>query len=148
VRRPEEIQAFVCRRSGAEFLVLHRSPVQGGYWHPASGALEEGEDAELAALRELREEIDLDAAGRFWPVRNEYGYAAAEEPPERRAQWPPGTERIAVTGFIVEAPTDFEPTLNGEHDDYRWCSLEEAVALFHWPDVGEALAELWRANTI
>ena len=134
---------FVCRRGGQEFLVLHRSP-PWGYWHPASGGLEEGESAEEAALRELREELQLDATGRFWRARYEYGYPAAEEPPERQAQWPQGTEWIAVTAFIVEAPADFEPTLNFEHDDYRWCSRKEAVASFHWPDVGEALEELWR----
>ena len=144
MRRPEEVQVFVCRRSGEEFLVLHRSPEQGGYWHPASGGLEEGEDAHQAAVRELSEEIGLGATRRFWPVRYEYGYAAAEEPPERQAEWPPGTEHIAVTGFIAEVPPDFEPTLNWEHDDYRWCSFDEAVALFYWPDVGEALEELWR----
>src|SRR2546429_1235066 len=104
MRRPEEVQVFVCRHRGEEFLVLHRSPEWGGYWHPASGGLEEEEAPEDAALRELREELELDAAGRFWPVRYEYDYAAAEAPPERQAQWPPGTERIAVTGFIVEAP--------------------------------------------
>ena len=144
VRRPEEVQVFVCRRGGEQFLVLHRSPEWGGYWHPASGALEKGEGPEEAAVRELREELRLDAAGRLWPVRYEYGYAASEEPPERQAQWPQGTERIAVTGFIVEAPSDFEPTLNEENDDYRWCTREEALALFHWPDVGAALEELWR----
>ena len=143
MRRPEEVQVFVFRRSGEEFLVLHRSPGLGGYWHPASGALEAGEDAEQAALRELREELDLDAAGRLWPVRHEYSYAAAEEPPVRRAEWPPGTERIAVTGLIAEAPPGFEPTLNREHDDYRWCTFDEAVLLFRWPDVGDALRELW-----
>ena len=135
---------FVCRRGGEEFLVLHRSPEWGGYWHPASGGLEEGEGPEDAALRELQEELELDADGRFWPVRYAYGYPATEEPPERQAQWPPGTESISVTGFIVEAPDDFEPTLNVEHDDYRWCSREDAIALFHWPDVGAALEELWR----
>ena len=124
--------------------MLHRSPEWGGYWHPASGGLEAGEGPDDAALRELREELELDASGRFWPVRYEYGYPTAEEPPERQAQWPPGMERIAVTGFIVEVPEDFEPTLNFQHDDYRWCSLDEAVALFRWPDVGEALKELWR----
>src|SRR5437667_11925213 len=104
MRRPEEVQVFVCRRAGAEFLVLHRSPELGGYWHPASGALEPGENAEQAALRELREELELDARGLLWSVRYEYGYAAAEEGPERRAEWPPGTERIAVIGFIAEGP--------------------------------------------
>jgi dATP pyrophosphohydrolase len=134
---------FVSRRGGEEFLVLHRVP-PWDYWHPTSGALEEGESAEEAARRELQEEIQLGATARFWPVRYEYGYPAAEEPPERQAQWPPGTEWIKVTGFIVEAPDDFEPTLNFEHDDYRWCDREEAVKLFQWADVGEALEELWR----
>jgi 8-oxo-dGTP pyrophosphatase MutT (NUDIX family) len=134
---------FVCRRGGEEFLVLRRT-APWGYWHPASGALEAGEGPEAAALRELQEELALDASGRFWPVRYEYGYPAADEPPERRAQWPPATDWITVTAFIVEADADFEPTLNFEHDRYRWCSREEAVRLFRWPDVGEALQELWR----
>jgi 8-oxo-dGTP pyrophosphatase MutT (NUDIX family) len=146
MRRPEEVQMFVCRRSGAEFLVLHRTP-PWAYWHPASGALEEGEGPEEAALRELHEELALDANGRFWPVRHEYGYPAADEPPERQAEWPPGTEWITVTGFIVEAPNHFEPTLNFEHDDYRWCSRKQATALFRWPDVGEALESLWRQRS-
>lgn len=143
MRRPEEVQVFVCRRSGAEFLVLHRTP-PWAYWHPASGALEEGESPEEAAIRELQEELALDATGRFWPVRYEYGYPAADEPRERQAQWPPGTEWITVTGYIVEASDDFEPTLNFEHDDYRWCSRDEAIALFRWSDVGEALKSLLR----
>jgi 8-oxo-dGTP pyrophosphatase MutT (NUDIX family) len=144
VRRLEEVQVFVCRGAGDEFLVLHRSARRGGYWHPASGAMEAGETHEDAARRELWEELRLDARGRFWGVRYEYGYPAANEPPERQAEWPPGTEWITVTGFIVEAPPDFEPTLNFEHDDYRWCPRDRAVGLFYWPDVGEALQELWR----
>jgi len=136
---------FVCRGAGAEFLVLHRSADRGGYWHPTSGALEDDEQPEDAALRELGEELDL-GTGRFWPVRYEYRYPAAEEPPERRAEWPPGTEWIAVTAFIVEAPFGFEPSLNFENDGYRWCTLEQAVELFHWPDVGKALTELLRLS--
>jgi len=147
MRRPEEVQVFICRGGGAEFLVLHRRPESGGYWHTAAGALEDGESPEEAALRELREELDLDGSGRFWPVCYRDSYPAANEPPERQAQWPAGTEAIARAGFIVEAPPTFEPTLNDEHDDYRWCNRDEAIALFHWPDVGEALEQLWRQAT-
>jgi dihydroneopterin triphosphate diphosphatase len=143
MRRPDEVQMFVCRGGGEEFLALHRTP-PWTYWHPASGALEEGEEPEEAAVRELHEELALHANGRFWPVRYEYGYPAIDEPPERQAEWPPGTKWITVTAFIIEAPADFEPTLNHEHDDYRWCNRNDAVALFHWPAVGEALEELWR----
>jgi 8-oxo-dGTP pyrophosphatase MutT (NUDIX family) len=145
MRRPEEVQVFVCRRSGAEFLVLHRTP-PWAYWHPASGALEEAEGADEAAVRELREELGLDAPGRFWPARYEYGYPAVDEPPERQAEWPPGTTWITLTALIVEAPESFEPTLNFEHDDYRWCSRSEAISLFRWPEVGEALESLWRRS--
>lgn len=146
MRRPEEVQVFVCRRGGEEFLVLHRTP-PWAYWHPASGALEHGEGPEEAALRELDEELAFNATGRFWPVRYEYGYPASDEPPERQAEWPPGTEWITVTAFIVEAPADFEPTLNDEHDGYRWCSRSDAVGLFRWPEVGEALEQLWGRAT-
>jgi len=24
--------------------------------------------------------------------------------------------------------------LNDEHDDYRWCARDEAIALLHWPE--------------
>src|SRR5204863_9882484 len=101
-----------------------------------------GEDPEQAAVREVGEEIGLDVANRLWPLRYEYGYATAEEPPERQAEWPPGTERIAVTGFVADAPPDFQPALDWEHDDHRWCSVDEAVTLFYWPDVGQALEQI------
>jgi 8-oxo-dGTP pyrophosphatase MutT (NUDIX family) len=133
----------VRRGDGAEFLVLHRSPSLGGYWHPVSGGLEAGEDAEQAARRELEEELGL-AAAELRPERYEYGYPAAEEPLERQAAWPPGTTWIAVTGFLLDLPAGYEPTLNWEHDDYRWCGRADALALFHWPDVAEALEELLR----
>jgi 8-oxo-dGTP pyrophosphatase MutT (NUDIX family) len=39
-----------------------------------------------------------------------------------------------VHTFIVDVPADWEPTLNFEHDDYRWCSRDDAVELLHWPE--------------
>jgi 8-oxo-dGTP diphosphatase len=54
-----EIAVFVTRKSGAEVLIVHRSAVQGGYWHVVAGGVEPGETATEAAERELREETGL-----------------------------------------------------------------------------------------
>ena len=45
-----------------------------------------------------------------------------------------GIEEIVVHTFLVEVPQGWEPTLNDEHDDYRWCSRDDAVELLHWPE--------------
>ena len=53
MRRPEEILVVVYRRasSGAEFLVLKRSPERQAYWHLVAGALE-WDEGTAAARRE------------------------------------------------------------------------------------------------
>ena len=118
-------------RRGSEFLVLHRSPEQGSYWHGVAGALEAGETAVEAAARELHEETGLIAEPSA--VGEPYAYPVSEEP-ARIPLYPAGTRAILVTSFVVDAPPGWEPTLDWEHDDYRWCSAAEACALFHWPE--------------
>ena len=44
--------------------------------------------------------------------------------------------------FLVDVPAGWEPTLNDEHDDYRWCSRDEAVELLHWPEPKELVRSL------
>jgi dATP pyrophosphohydrolase len=140
VRRPEE--AFVFVRRGSEFLVLHRSPEQGSYWHGVAGALEDGETAVEAAARELHEETCLIAEPSA--VGEPYAYPVSEEP-ERIPLYPAGTRAIVVTSFVVDAPPGWEPTLDWEHDDYRWCTAAEACELFHWPEPSAQLRLLTRA---
>ncbi len=136
-RRPEE--AFVFVRRGGEYLVLHRSERQGGYWHGVAGALEPGEDWQEAAARELREETGLVAEPL--EVAGAYAYPVDEDP-SYRDRFPPGTREIVVHTFVVEAPAGWEPELDWEHDGYRWCTLEEADELLHWPEPRAVLRSL------
>jgi 8-oxo-dGTP pyrophosphatase MutT (NUDIX family) len=137
VRRPEEVFVFV--RRGDEYLVLHRAPGGGSYWHGVAGALEPGEDFSEAARRELEEETSLVAE----PVAigEPYAYAIDEEP-RYRLLVPPGTTEIVVGTFLVEAPARWEPRLDHEHDGYRWCSRDDALSLLYWPEPREILASL------
>jgi lipoyl(octanoyl) transferase len=136
-RLPSEVLVFV--RRGEQVLVLHRSPRQGSYWHSVAGALEAGESWADAAARELEEETGLVAE----PVEVGAPYAyPLTEFPEYRDRLPPGTHEIVVHSFLVETSAGWEPVLDWEHDEYRWCSVDEAVELLHWPEPRELLKAL------
>jgi dATP pyrophosphohydrolase len=142
LRRPED--AFVFVRRGSEFLVLHRSPEQGGYWHGVAGALEEGETAAAGAARELLEETGL--AAEPTAVGEPYAYPLSDQEPQRGALYAPGTREVVVTSWVADAPAGWEPTLDWEHDDYRWCTAAEACELFHWPEPSAQLRLLTGAT--
>ena len=133
---------FVTRCGGAEVLLVHRSPEQGGYWHVVAGGVESGEAPGEAAQRELREETGLVAEVIGGIDAVEYAYPLTEEPPARRNLYDPSVERVVVTCFRAVAPDDWEPTLDWEHDGYRWCDARAAFETLRWPETAQALREL------
>ena len=120
-------------RRGDEFLVAHRSPESGGYWHTIAGGVEPGEAFHVAALRELREETGLDAV-ELRPI-GEFAYT--------RESWEdePGL-RVHVAAFLIDVEPRWEPELNEEHDDYRWLRRDEAAELLFWPEPAALLRSL------
>ena len=124
--RPEEV-LLVVFRTGPEFLVLLRSPERHGYWNLVAGGVEEGEAPSAAARRELDEESGLAQPVRFEPLPLELGYVR-----------PDGSE-VAMHGFVAEAPPGWEPILNEEHVEYRWCTGADADALLAYPEPRDAV---------
>jgi dATP pyrophosphohydrolase len=138
-RRPFEV-AVVVHRPGPdapEYLVLLRSPDQHGYWHLVAGGVEWGEEGDAAAARELLEETGL--AADVVDLGLDLSYDLSEEPEELRVRFPPGTERIAIGLYRAAAPAGWEPTLDEEHVEYRWCGVDDAVALLRYPEPREAV---------
>lgn len=133
---------FVTRRSGSEVLVLHRSAEQGGYWHVVAGGVERGEKVADAAERELREETGLLAKPAAGVEVVEYVYPLTEEPADRRNRYDPSVAEVEVTCFHVDAPDEWEPRLDWEHDGHCWCTPGEAFALLRWPATAQALRTL------
>ena len=119
--RTQEVLIVV--RRGDDFLVVHRSPENDAYWHQIAGGVEDGETFAEAAVRELREETGLEAAVQ--PLDAPFRY-----------------ESVHVESFIVDAPTDWEPTLDWEHDEYCWLPREEAAGLLFWPEPAALLRSL------
>ena len=116
-------EVIIVVRRGDELLAVHRSPENGAYWHCIAGGVEDGETYAEAAARELREETGL--AAEVTPLDYSFTY-----------------EGIRVESFLADAPAGWEPELDWEHDDYRWCSRDEAVELLYWPEPKELLRSL------
>ncbi len=125
--RTHEVMIVVTR--GAEFLVLLRSPERGGYWHLPAGGVEVGETAAEAAARELAEETGLRAP--VTPLDLELGYEAA-------------SGRMRVDSFAAGAPPGWEPVLDEEHTEYRWCSTRDALDLLAYDEPRKAVRQVAR----
>jgi 8-oxo-dGTP pyrophosphatase MutT (NUDIX family) len=117
------VEVFIVVRRGDEFLVTHRSPSGGAYWHGIAGGLELGETPAQAAERELLEETGLAAVPL--PLETTFTY-----------------DEIVVHTFLVDVPEGWEPQLDEEHDDYRWLPRVEAIDLLYWPEPKELLRSL------
>ncbi len=146
MRTGSEVAVFVTRRTELEVLLVHRSPNLGSYWHVIAGGVEPGESSIEAAERELREETGLIAEIRQGVEVVEYAYPLTEEPAERQAMFDPTIVEVAVTCFRVNAPDDWEPLLDWEHDAYRWCDVQTALDTLRWPATAQALRDLVPSN--
>jgi 8-oxo-dGTP diphosphatase len=114
-----EVQAAGCvvHRAGVAFAVIHRPRYDD--WSLPKGKLDPGETFEVAALREVEEEIG---------VRGELG----EELPPTEYRDNKGRSKI-VRYWLLRAddPPAFEA--NNEVDELRWLGAEDALALLSYP---------------
>jgi len=103
--------------NGAEVLLLRRTRSLAGEWCQIAGAIEPGETAWQAALRETREETGLVPEQLYSADICEQFYEA---------------DRDAISllpVFVGIAAPGAEVRLNAEHSEFRWVGFGEAAAM-------------------
>lgn len=106
-----------------------------------AGAIEAGELAREAAIRELHEETGLQAMLDECVQVVEYVSPATMRPPLRASELDSAVA-VATTCYHVSAPDKWEPELDAEHDAHRWCSPMEAADALIWRETARALPTL------
>ncbi|MEO0511489.1 MAG: NUDIX domain-containing protein [Planctomycetota bacterium] len=127
--RTDLVLAVVYRASPLRWLQMRRArgPMAGtgpGSWHPVMGHVEEGETAADAVRRELGEELGLagGALAGLWQLDGVHPFFLATP-----------DEVYLSSAFVARAADGFKPSLNDEHDAWRWVDDADAGHRFVWP---------------
>jgi len=127
------VDVYVIRplSEGWRVLVLQRGKDTRctGAWETIHGRIEANERPEHAAVREVREESGLEIS-RLYNVTVQPFYLHSLE-----------TVQLAVVfaAFVDEPATVI---LGGEHRDYEWLPVDQALPRFAWPREREALGHI------
>ncbi|CAN5638246.1 NUDIX domain-containing protein [soil metagenome] len=105
------------------YLILKRKnsrKVYPGIWQVVTGKREKGEKIYLSAMRECKEETDLNQK-KFYSL------------PMTTSFYSPDDDKIHIIPlFLAEVHSEESVKLSEEHEEFKWCDLEEAVSLLFW----------------
>jgi dATP pyrophosphohydrolase len=128
------IDCFVFKRiqDDIHFLLLYRSEgrLYPKTWQNIQGKIEKDETAYEAAKRELFEETRLEPIA-FWNLdfQNTYYY--------------PKTNEMYIFPVFVAEVSDDKVILSQEHDDYQWCSKDEAITHLIWRSQKQSIQQIY-----
>lgn len=127
------VDVYVLRGAPADpaILVLRRSNAgrSPGTWEAVHGAIEAGETAVQAALRELREETGLAPERLYNASRVEAFYRHAQD------------EVALIPVFVALVARDAVVRVSAEHDAFVWLAPTDALARVTWPRMRRALED-------
>lgn len=132
------VGALVWRQSDGKYLLLRRSQEKdfgGGAWECVTARVEQGESFSVAVLREVREELGLEAQIEFI-VGTTHLY---------RGEAIPENEMIGVQ-YFCSINDSVALRQSAEHSEHRWVTRQEAEALL--PDTHWLIGVIRRAEKI
>jgi len=138
MRIPIQVLIYPVRRAetGWEYLMLKRVDNRGGFWQGVTGAPESDETLSEGAKRELYEETGYIPLNL---IKTDVSYIIPMEDRWKEI-YPEGTKEIPEYLFIAKIDESDPPKIDPiEHNDWKWCTYEEAMNLLSLEDNKRAL---------
>ena len=138
MRIPIQVLIYPVRKTNEdwEFLMLKRVKNRGDFWQGVTGASEGDENLSETAKRELYEETGYSPLNL---IKTDISYII---PMEDRWKdiYPEGTKEIPEYLFIAKIDESGPPKIDPiEHNDWKWCTYEDAMNLLSLKDNKRAL---------
>ena len=138
MRIPIQVLIYPVRKNDEkwEYLMLKRVNNRGGFWQGVTGAPENDETLSEGAIRELYEETSYSPLNL---IKTDISYIIPME--DRWIEiYPEGTKEIPEYLYIAKIDDPSPPKIDPiEHNDWKWCSYEEAMNLLSLEDNKRAL---------
>ena len=143
MRIPIQVLVYPIRKTKGdwEYLMLKRVKNRGGFWQGVTGAPENDETLSEGAKRELYEETGYSSLNL---TKTDITYIIPMEDRWKNI-YPEGTKEIPEYLFIAKIDESGPPKIDPiEHNDWKWCSYEEAMDLLSLDDNKRALKAVRR----
>lgn len=126
------VSGVALSKFGSDIKMLLLKRAKEGFWCHVAGKIEADETGWQAIVREFYEETQI-------KVNNLYSGEYLEQfyDPNRN-------QLIIAPTFAVLCDESQLVTLNYEHTEYKWCSLEEAKSLVPFPNQRALYEHIWQ----
>lgn len=114
--------------SKIHILGLHRTPVEGDFWQPLTGTVEEGESYQECLIRELQEETGI-----------ENNQILSIDGPINNFEWSRNETLYKEEVYAVCVSSETKVLLSEEHDDFKWFTPELAKETFKFKEIKDGI---------
>jgi len=130
---PFKIEAMLYSKNSdgtVEYLLIKRTPEDGGYWQPVTGTLDNGEKLHDCLFREIDEEtgVNKDQIKALSPILYKFDWKNKKD------------ETVLEFVYAVEISRNQQIKLNPvEHDNLKWCDYDLAMETLYTDNNKKAL---------
>ena len=141
MRQPKQVHVYLFRQKNGqyEYAVFQRADLLV-CWQGVCGGLEDGEDLEQGARRELMEEAGITEQLPLYKLESTSYLPAGIFGDKYRKLW--GEETILVPMYSFAMAYDGEIKLSEEHADVKWLPYSQAHQLVYFDTQKTSLYEL------